>query len=537
MNEMGLGKTLCMLGLFVKTCRSGHVNLVVCPATLVTTWANEISKHLDIDTSRVTVIKSVADAKTKTFDNTSIVIVSYTLLTRLDEASKLLNTSFKRVVLDEAHYLRNTTTCTFKKVQALKRDNTWVMTATPIFNSHDDMFAYYNLLGLEGNDTIRDWRDNVSKDVSGMRVINKWNKKYGLQMKKRDVMANVIQEPIYKTYNVEFTRDERKFYELFTDLTMTKITTLQRLLQLQTTSSELKKKMSAHVLTLIMRLKQCCCNPYMAAMSLRGIDTSGSFEEITHNLEYYMSQRNIEEECPICFDKCADKILNPCGHKFCGDCCDSFVDAQGMKCPMCRHVFDRIDDVSGDVPRDVSSDVSFDEQYVSTKFLQALDIVRNAISNNEKVVVVSQWCKSLELFENALVRSDITTQHVKLIGGMSKAKRQGVIDTFQRDDSINVCMLSLLSGAEGITLTSANHIVCLDTWWNSSKMEQCFARIHRIGQDKQVYIHQMTVPDTIEPQINKLVKKKSKITSITLSDRYVNNETDNTQICEKIKLV
>ena len=63
-------------------------------------------------------------------------------------------------------------------------------------------------------------------------------------------------------------------------------------------------------------------------------------------------------------------------------------------------------------------------------------------------------------------------------------------NTFQ-DTSTNsptVLLLSLRAGGVGLNLNVANHLLLLDPAWNPSTEDQCFDRIHRLGQTKEVEI-------------------------------------------------
>lgn len=52
-----------------------------------------------------------------------------------------------RLILDEAHHLRNQTTL-FKGVQALQADIIWMVTGTPVHNKEKDLDAYWLLIGV-----------------------------------------------------------------------------------------------------------------------------------------------------------------------------------------------------------------------------------------------------------------------------------------------------------------------------------------------------------------------------------------------------
>lgn len=540
MNDMGLGKSLCMIDVLSRTFDNGGVNLIVCPSNLVLNWKKEIDRHSSLSSDKILVIDKIKNLDDDVMiSKHRVVITSYNCIAR---GNPHVNVRYKRVILDEAHYVRNPATKAFKSLSCIPREITWIMTATPIFNTHHDMFSYYKLLGVEGCDTYRDWCGQISNGIEGMRKLNEWNKKYGIQMKKQDVNL-ILSKSIVIDVGVDFTSDERAFYDVFTKDTLEKIEILKIMLKnpsLDNNSRSVKRMISMHILGLIMKLKQCCNDPSLVARSLTNVDTNGTVAEITKRLEYYINSRVTDEECAICYSNTANRIINPCGHKFCSTCCGQFARSNITTCPLCRGAFNSIDAIGeSGIQMHESTHVLMNEDYMSSKFAKAIDIIKHIMSKNEKVVIVSQWVKTIDTLKNIISKSDglKDINSITLSGKVPLKKRNTSINEFQSNSDIKICYLSLLSGAEGVTLTSANHVVCLDNWWNDSKMQQCFARIHRIGQEKQVFIHRLMVSNTIELQINKILMKKSKRADISLSRVYTPNDSDENIINEKISLI
>ena len=50
-------------------------------------------------------------------------------------------------------------------------------------------------------------------------------------------------------------------------------------------------------------------------------------------------------------------------------------------------------------------------------------------------------------------------------------------------------------GGVGLNLTAANRLYLLDPAWNPSTEEQCFDRIHRLGQTKNVEVVKFVMKD------------------------------------------
>lgn len=66
---------------------------------------------------------------------------------------------------------------------------------------------------------------------------------------------------------------------------------------------------------------------------------------------------------------------------------------------------------------------------------------------------------------------------------------------------------------------SYNHLVCkacaesvqMDCWWNAATENQAIDRVHRIGQERPVYVKHFIISGTIEGRILQIQKRKAAI--------------------------
>lgn len=245
--------------------------------------------------------------------------------------------------------------------------------------------------------------------------------------------------------------------------------------------------------------------------------------EAIDRLKYFNESKNIEEECPICYDTIANYIAEPCGHKCCEKCWNRMINLGIVNCPKCRSYVDDIHPIDDKKPEEIACaknyEQSIEELKNSSKIQKLIEITKKVIDNNEKIVVVSQWVSMLKIikhvFENDNVLKNI--EFVSLQGDMPLKNRTDAINKFQNDKNIKVCFVSLMSSAEGINLIASNHLVLIDSWWNNAKMTQVMDRIHRIGQTKEVTIYNLQIKNSIEEQIEQLVEKKYKMANLVLS--------------------
>ena len=134
-DDMGLGKTLQVLTWIAADHRGP--TLVVCPVTLVDTWARQAEQftpdlrvHSFHGGSRGDVTMAAADA--------DIVVTTYGLLAR-DES--LVQISWHRVVLDEAQAIKNPDTRAARAARNLTAEQRLVVTGTPVENHLGDLWS------------------------------------------------------------------------------------------------------------------------------------------------------------------------------------------------------------------------------------------------------------------------------------------------------------------------------------------------------------------------------------------------------------
>jgi SNF2 family DNA or RNA helicase len=150
----------------------------------------------------------------------------------------------------------------------------------------------------------------------------------------------------------------------------------------------------------------------------------------------------------------------------------------------------------------------------SAKIERLLLALEDALSDDHKSLVFSQWTSFLDLIEPHLERAGIT--FVRLDG--STRDRKGVVDAFQNDDGPKVMLLSLKAGGTGLNLTAADHVFLMDLWWNPAVERQATDRAHRIGQDKPVFVYRLVAKDTVEERILLLQEQKRDLANAALAE-------------------
>ena len=127
---------------------------------------------------------------------------------------------------------------------------------------------------------------------------------------------------------------------------------------------------------------------------------------------------------------------------------------------------------------------------------------------NDKIVVVSQFTSFLNIIQPLVRVNGFSLE--RLDGSMCLEERAEVLKAFQstKTGSPKVLLLSLKAGGVGLNLTAANHLLLLDPAWNPASEWQCFDRIHRLGQKKEVTIYKYITKDSIEEKMLEIQDKK-----------------------------
>jgi SNF2 family DNA or RNA helicase len=117
--------------------------LILCPASLVGQWHDEMAAKFDIDFA--TSHDALLRADPAAFWAQPRVIASIAMARRKDHAEILAGLDYDVIVADEAHHLRDQTSASYRLVNSLRKRFLLLLSATPVQNS---LLELYNLLTL-----------------------------------------------------------------------------------------------------------------------------------------------------------------------------------------------------------------------------------------------------------------------------------------------------------------------------------------------------------------------------------------------------
>lgn len=203
-DDMGLGKTLTMIALILTkknqqkskekdrslpltwlsknepSVFTSNGTLIVCPASLIHHWKNEVEKRVNSNKLRLYLYHGPNRSRhAKVLSTYDIVVTTYSLLAKEIPTTKqegevpganlsvegisapLLQVVWARIILDEAHNVKNPRVQTSIAVCKLQAQARWAVTGTPIQNNLLDMYSLMKFLRCSPFDEFSLWKSQV----------------------------------------------------------------------------------------------------------------------------------------------------------------------------------------------------------------------------------------------------------------------------------------------------------------------------------------------------------------------------------------
>jgi len=209
-DDMGLGKTVQAIAMMLHLAENGPM-LVVCPASVVPNWGNELRKFaptLNPIILRQGNREEIFSALTA-FD---VLVITYGLLQTEEE--RIANIQWAMAVLDEAHAIKNTQTKSSKAAMNIQADFKVALTGTPIQNHLGELWNLFNFCnpGLLG--TLAQFTDRYLKNdtTSQKNHLKKLITPFILRRTKSKVLDELPPKTEI-TFTVELSEAEIAFYE------------------------------------------------------------------------------------------------------------------------------------------------------------------------------------------------------------------------------------------------------------------------------------------------------------------------------------
>jgi SNF2 family DNA or RNA helicase len=159
----------------------------------------------------------------------------------------------------------------------------------------------------------------------------------------------------------------------------------------------------------------------------------------------------------------------------------------------------------------------------SAKIEQTLELLQkiDAEKPKEKVLIFSQFTSFLDFLEVPLRRAGYVYERYD--GSMNAKEREAAVNSFKSNPRMKLMLISLKAGNSGLNLNCASQVIILDPFWNPFIEEQAIDRAHRIGQQHEVNVHRIVIPNTVEDRILQLQEKKRDLINTALDEKAGKN--------------
>ena len=165
----------------------------------------------------------------------------------------------------------------------------------------------------------------------------------------------------------------------------------------------------------------------------------------------------------------------------------------------------------------------------SAKLDRMEEIVENCISNDEKVIIFSNWTQMTDAILQVLhtkLKLIGRLEPAVITGNTNDSDRQRIVDRFQNNDVCRVIVGTIGAMGTGLTLTAATTVIFVDEPWNKALFDQAVDRAHRIGQKNNITIYSIMCKDTIDERIHNLIYKKGAMSDAIIDGKVVGNKNE-----------
>uniref|UniRef100_A0A8C4JM00 Helicase like transcription factor n=1 Tax=Dromaius novaehollandiae TaxID=8790 RepID=A0A8C4JM00_DRONO len=553
-DDMGLGKTLTTIALILTNFQDGkplpvekittstfiqsvekkysedgpRTTLIICPLSVLSNWIDQFEQHTSQDFHLNIYIYYGSDRNKDPaiLSEQDVVLTTYNVLATdygIRDDSPLHKIKWLRIVLDEAHTIRNPNAQQTKAVLSLEAHRRWVLTGTPIQNSVKDLWSLISFLKLKPFTDREWWHRTIQRPVTmgtpgGLRRLQSLIKSITLR---RTKISKVKGKPILELperkvliQHVTLAEEERQIYQ---SVKKEGKVAINRFFNEGTVLAHY-----ADILGVLLRLRQLCCHPHLCTNTSSsfsvGSNTPEELRQMLVNKMKLVLSSGSDEECAVCLESLTLPVITHCAHVFCKPCIYEVIRSEqpNASCPLCRSELrvEHLVECSLEEELNSSNGKKGGQEWISSSKINALMHALIELRKENptiKCLVVSQFTTFLSLIENALKKSGFV--FTRLDGSMAQKKRVEAIQCFQSSQagSPTVMLLSLKAGGVGLNLTAASRVFLMDPAWNPAAEDQCFDRCHRLGQKYNVIITKFIVKDSVEENMLKIQNKKREL--------------------------
>ena len=456
-DEMGLGKTrTCLATIYRRPVQT----LVLCPLALVGQWKREamtVLKEFD-----VAVMYHPTDNVRMT---ERIIIMSHTCLTALHPEHEVFSFTFGRVIIDEGHKAKSTTSRLWRAVCDIDAICRWIVTGTPIVTT---MIPARSAMSTA----------HKSKDLRAY-----------LKMLQPAITLREIRE-IEQSTEIQETIMKRRLKSIF-QFTPLRIEVCQ-------------ERLSTHEQAEYDAIYREGTNIVSKILSKN--DRSGDEQD---------EQTTNEESCqPSTLYECLENLAETDGTDR-TDRATGTVDDSGDSTDTQVDSKTGLDSLDSLLPI-LTKLRKFCATCPSKMELFEHDMRQMNYPHNRCLV----FCSFHAEIQAASQRA---RKHVPVVmefhGGVSVQERTEMVDVFMSNDPSPMCMIvQIMCGGCGLNLQAAKHVFLLSPNWSAAFEDQAIARAHRLNTKHTVFVKKYIIEDSLESFMHTRSNQKRKTAQALLGD-------------------
>ena len=499
-DDMGLGKTLSIIALIASTLENTRsirpasqsnvfditsfglsVTLVVAPKTTIAGWIRQLEEH--VKSGQINVCQYYGRDRVKKLQsgpqNYDVILTTYGVVAKEHATSSkdnkssglLFATQWFRVVFDEAHFLRNTTTKLYKATYALRAEKTWLATGTPIQNSIQDFESVVQLTRCSPFDNPATFAFHISQrvknnDKAGFKALRALIRCLSLRRTK-EILSLPAKTP--QEERIQLCPDERQLYNVMSYKLLAQID--------KDLAKGVSRKSLAHVMEQILRLRQICNHGRdLLPDNLKGIEIA--------NVGMYADESAQLYQCETC-GMYTEEVLTDmeCGHIICIKCPKKLHDEQpelGSRCPICCGAADDLDNKHISLTAGKAGHIRPSSKVLRlVENLHKINFVSLPSDPNKRYVdqsasevltidsvVFSEWTSMLDLVQVTLKKEGFV--FARIDGQMKSKQWKSEFNRFCEEPTCTVLLASIRNAGTGIDILKANHVHLLVKYLNQS---------------------------------------------------------------------
>ncbi|KAI9032110.1 SNF2 family N-terminal domain-containing protein [Hyaloraphidium curvatum] len=471
-DEMGLGKTVQTLSLLahLKTLGKGGPHLIIAPLSVLESWIREIKRFTPtlkalrfhgVAKERAR-LKAIAQSQKEPYD---VIVTTYEMMI-CEEAWFKHRFTYRYVIIDEGHRIKNEQTQLGLAVQTLSAQNRLLLTGTPLQNNLRELWSLLHWLMpdvfTENTSKVFEEGFNITRGVLDTQIMDAARnllERFMLRRLKSQVDLNIPTKSEMNIY-LPLTPMQKWWYKRM--ITKLDSLTLKEIFESKSPKPEAEE------------------------------DTSTVGGETNSN-----SGMDNEMAAAFHLDE-AEELVKKAG----GD--RQWTKLMGLLFQL-RKVTNHPYLLPGSEPEPYQNGEHL--ILASSKFILLDKLLPKLKKEGHRCLIFSGFTRMLDILEDYLNFRGYS--YSRLDGQTSRAKRNLDIKLFQKQGSENfVYLLSTRAGGLGINLTGADTCIFYDSDWNPQADVQAMARCHRIGQTKPVTIYRLVTKDTVEERILSRTLKK-----------------------------